>query len=55
MPIYIKRFRITLSILLSGVQIVLGVVLPVRADDYRINQNEFEGIFFDIKEVNLVE
>ena len=46
LPIYKKRFRITLCLLLSLVQTALGVILPLRANDYRVSKGEFQGMVF---------
>jgi hypothetical protein len=43
-PKYLRRFSITLCLLLTGVQTVLGVILPIRASDYHSSQSQLTGI-----------
>lgn len=45
LPIYVKRFGVTLSILLTLLHTALGVILPIRANDYRRHQNAISGKF----------
>ena len=42
-PKHIRRFGITLCLILALVQIILGVVLPIRANDYRSSQDQLSG------------
>lgn len=42
-PLYMRRFFITLSLLTVVAESLLVVVLSVRANDYRLMQGELKG------------
>ena len=42
-PKYIRRFGITLCIIVAGAQTILGAILPIRAKDYHSSQAQLSG------------